>query len=392
MIKYYALYYKDIEICIFSVDNENILDYNINKSVSNYLPYGYTNNTIKNWIYNRGIPVTRDSVKGMLGKVSTFQFMLLNKGLSLTDHYWIKEIDENVLWSDVNCFTNSFKEVYNLDIINNILDITDYSNFTPSSSLSGDLKKKWVIDSVGNRILVKGNYGLSCIQSISEVLASEIHSKQNKFPFVKYEFIIIPTRYSDILGCCCLNFVTDNFDFISAADVIRLKGKKPKTLNELFNTFIDCCILEGLDYDYLRKFIDYQIMIDFILTNTDRHLNNFGVLRDSNTLRFMSVAPIFDTGNSMGYSLDEIPSGRSVLKINEQVGHLNEYEVKVLKHVKNKDLVDVNKLPSLDFVWSLLQNDYNISDERKERILNLYDYKVKFFTRFQNGEKIWLLK
>ena len=37
-------------------------------------------------------------------------------------------------------------------------------------------------------------------------------------------------------------------------------------------------------------------MTDFVLTNTDWHLNNFGVLRDSKTLKFIGIAPIFDSG------------------------------------------------------------------------------------------------
>ena len=32
-------------------------------------------------------------------------------------------------------------------------------------------------------------------------------------------------------------------------------------------------------------YLEYQILTDFIITNTDRPFNNFGVLRDANTLK-----------------------------------------------------------------------------------------------------------
>ena len=33
--------------------------------------------------------------------------------------------------------------------------------------------------------------------------------------------------------------------------------------------------------------------------NDDRHLNNFGIIRDVNTLKWTSVCPIFDNGQSL---------------------------------------------------------------------------------------------
>ena len=43
-----------------------------------------------------------------------------------------------------------------------------------------------------------------------------------------------------------------------------------------------------------------MLTCDYILGNSDRHYNNFGAIRDVRTLKFISMAPIFDTGNSLG--------------------------------------------------------------------------------------------
>lgn len=55
-----------------------------------------------------------------------------------------------------------------------------------------------------------------------------------------------------------------------------------------------------------------MFMLDFILANEDRHLGNFGIIRDVETLEWISVCPVFDTGIGLNtniskkYWLDEI--------------------------------------------------------------------------------------
>lgn len=53
-------------------------------------------------------------------------------------------------------------------------------------------------------------------------------------------------------------------------------------------------------------------MLDFILANEGRHLGDFGVIRNLDTLEWESVCPVFDTGRSLNtnvskkYWLDEL--------------------------------------------------------------------------------------
>ena len=42
-------------------------------------------------------------------------------------------------------------------------------------------------------------------------------------------------------------------------------------------------------------------MLDYIIANEDRHLNNFGALRNAETLEWLGMAPIYDSGSSLGY-------------------------------------------------------------------------------------------
>lgn len=42
-----------------------------------------------------------------------------------------------------------------------------------------------------------------------------------------------------------------------------------------------------------------MFILDFLIMNEDRHLNNFCIIRDVNTLEWLSFAPIFDNGQSL---------------------------------------------------------------------------------------------
>jgi hypothetical protein len=45
-----------------------------------------------------------------------------------------------------------------------------------------------------------------------------------------------------------------------------------------------------------------MLAIDYIIVNEDRHYNNFGFVRDANTLEWRGLAPIFDSGTSLWYN------------------------------------------------------------------------------------------
>ena len=62
----------------------------------------------------------------------------------------------------------------------------------------------------------------------------------------------------------------------------------------------------------IQSFMDYQTLTDFVISNTDEHLQNFGILRDTESRKLIGPAPIFDSGNSMFYADDrKIPYTRA---------------------------------------------------------------------------------
>lgn len=375
MVETYFLMYENQKVAVFSVENGIISKVQFSDSNLTYLPVGIsTTEQLQRWITNRCIPFTRQGLNRELVTITPFEYMLQNMGLSLTDHYWICNIENVCTWESINLYVNDFKARYSLNISDDI-------NIVPSATLQGDLKKKWIIEQDGTRYLVKGNYNNTCRQSISEVLATEIHKRQNKFMYTPYKFVRIKNDGTEVIGCACPNFTNINTEFVPAIDIVRYL-KVPNNMS-LYEFYIEVCKRYDLD---LRSYLEYQIMTDFIITNTDRHLNNFGILRDSRTGKFLTYAPIFDSGNSMFYK-GYIPVGKKLLDI--EVTSFTKKEVKLMSYVTNKDLVNISLLPSDDEVYNLLKVDETVNEETNERIVRAYNMKIKFLEDFQNGAKIW---
>lgn len=266
---------------------------------------------------------------------------LENKGFSVTDHYWLKTGEET--WGEVR-----------------------NGNYSPDCSLGWVLPKKWVKKD-GNWYLFKGHKVVR--QSICEVLATEIHKRQGRFCYVSY------TLTEN--GCICPNFVTGNKEFIPAIDMIQ-NVKVPNNLS-LYETYIRVCNDLGLD---IRPFLEYQIMTDFIISNIDRHMNNFGVIIDNKKITY---APLFDSGNAMFYQ-GPVLVGKDLLTM--EVSSFCKKEVKILSYVKDKSLVDTRLLPSIDEIYNLFCS-YEDDERAVRKMMLAYKKKLQYFNDFQNGAKLW---
>lgn len=345
---------------------------------------------LKSWIKDRTIPAKRRRLRDELAEMkcnSTLELMLKNLGLSLVDHYWICPLNENISWEQVNFYDNDFRATMNLEIKNDFIEIGKEINFTPSASLKGDLKKKWIIGKDGIRYIVKGNYNNTCRQSISEVIASEIHRRQNLFEYTPYEYVRIYSDNIPIIGCKCPNFTSINSEFIPAIDLVNAYNKE-NNISELEH-YIRICIQYGIDEIYLRNWVDYCILTNFVITNTDWHLNNFGIIVDSATRTHAKIAPIFDSGNSLFYNCtgNNIKTGKGLLSIN--VTSWKEYEIQLLQYVKNPNILDLSKLPSGDEIFNELQKDTNVLQSDNERIVKAYLKKIEYLKELQSGIKIY---
>lgn len=380
----FYLMHNDDKVLILTIDETGNLIKASGVGNRTLLPLGGTKSFVelKKWWRRRAVPVSQGNVAKLLrtlGIPTTQSLLVQNLGLSLTDHYWIKPINSILRWESVNLYTNQFKE----SIVSFVHDTGTHvrvngTPFYPGSSLQGELEKKWIIDANGVRCLVKGNYGGTNQQSANEVLATMLHKKLNMFPYTSYHLCHIDFD-GDKLGCMCKNFSNIDTEFISAYDVM-LSEKKANNVSD-FEHFISVCGNHGLNTDYVRSFLEYQIMTDYILTNTDRHYNNFGVLRDTHTLKFIGLAPIFDTGNSMFWRNPSYPLNHNLDKI--EVSGFRKWEKDLLKYLTNRVRLNYNCILNESDIRSILKYT-NLCSSEISSIIKGYDKKVELLKKFMH--------
>lgn len=121
---------------------------------------------------------------------------------------------------------------------------------------------------------------------------------QDRFSFVPYTLsrLFLEDDTSEY-GCICPNFISPELEFIPAYYVCDVAQKRNDVSYK--EQFIQVCAAFGLNQRHVSDFMDYMALTDYAITNYDRHFNNFGVIRDTHTMKLIDVAPIFDSGNSM---------------------------------------------------------------------------------------------
>ena len=122
-----------------------------------------------------------------------------------------------------------------------------------------------------------------------------------------------------------------------------------------------------------------MIVCDFILANKDRHFNNFGAIRNVETLEFERVAPIFDNGCSLWFDENDMYVGEFFL-----TKPFEEYEKTQVSLVKNISWIDINKLDGfVDEVKEILSSNKLLSDERIEKITEQIKSRIEFVNQLK---------
>ena len=328
-------------------------------------------NEVNSWYKNRGIPSWRKDLENLLEKLNVSSpEELLNKSfsLSLSDQYWLKDSESSIKWEDINFFTNDFEyEAYleaSLDSSSHEISTDKNVLRSPNNTTDGMLQKGWIIEG-GKRVLVKGTYTFNREEPFNEWLASQV-CKRLGFPYCNYTIDFIN---NEKLVSKCENFVSSDEEIISAYDIYK-SVKKPNNIND-YEHYIN--ILEQHNVPDARKNVASMFLVDYILMNTDRHMKNFGVIRNVNTLKWERTAPIFDTGQSM--QCDKIVANMNfVTGTGKFFSNTNKKYDDILKTVlPDVGKIDVSLLDGLADVYEKLLKEYqNKTDMSDNRIAALY--------------------
>lgn len=343
------------------------------------------------WWLARAIPASRLGLKEALEKldVSTTAEMLGKSfGLNLSDQYWILPEDIDLDWKSVNFFENDFSE----DIGNILIGLKNDSDainyMSPDTASDGWLKKKWrIVD--GDRVLFKAGSGSYQQEPYNEVLATAI-MKRLGIPCVEYSLTLIGDKpYS-----ACKDFITADTELVTAHNIIK-SVKKPND-KSLYEHYIDCC--KELGIADIQHNINQMLTLDYIIVNEDRHLNNFGLIRNAETLEYISAAPIYDNGTSMwfGTATQSIKAGaREIDSKPFKTRHADQ-----IKLVTDFSWLDISRLKGIeDELAEILSSSEQMDSERKdvlcrtlgmriEMLKSVMDQSVKYTSVQSVGEDV----
>lgn len=300
-------------------------------------------------------------------------YELLDKafGLSLSDQYWVKPYDLDIKYDDINFFDHDFdySEFMEASLSLNGSKIRRESSLkTPNNTTDGMLRKAWVIED-GVRYLLKGGYKNETLQPFNEVFASMICERLG-FDHVPYTL----DTYKDMVVSKCPCFINKDTELITAQ---QIRNNMPRHNDEEdYEDYIK--VLENGAVKNARTKLENMYILDFIIMNEDRHLNNFGIIRDVNTLKWLDVAPIFDNGQSL--NIADYNEGEIIIS---GYGRLF-YEVKpfdeILKVVKDIKRVDVSKLDGIVEEFDKLLHEYqsitNMSDRKISNVCSLLNRQI----------------
>ena len=289
---------------------------------------------INNWFRNRGIPS------------------------------WIKEQKSSVKWKDINFFENDFqyKGYLQASLSNSSEEkVSKMELMSPNNTTDGMLQKGWIIENK-KRILVKGTYQASREEPINEWLASEICSRLG-FKHCKYEIDVV----NDNLVSNCEDFINEDEEIISVYD-IYFSEKKANDIND-YEHYIK--VLEKNNVPDARKNVENMFILDYLIMNIDRHLKNFGAIRNVNTLEWKSVTPIFDNGESM--QSEKITNNIDFYNgTGKFFSNTNKDYEDILKCVKDIKRIDIKALDGIVEEYKKTLENYKIyTDSSEERIEKL---------------------
>lgn len=298
---------------------------------------------LNEWWLGRSIPENRLGIRGaleQLGVQYSEQLLLRCYGLSLSDQYWMKPVGSELQWGAINFFENDFS-----DDVGNILfghpASQDIDLMSPCNTSDGWLKKKWKIIE-NKRCLIKAGSNPFMQEPINEVFGTRLHQRPCGNNYVSYRVLL----EAGIPYSVCENFIDTDTELVNAVSINRSMKKRSRFSSH--EHFINAC--DKLGIPGMSAFVDYMLVFDYLMANTDRHFGNFGVIRNVETLEWIGPAPIFDSGTSLWHD-----------KLTRVINPICELETKPFYANETRQMELVS-----DFSWIPFEELKHLKDDIRE--------------------------
>lgn len=327
--------------------------------------------TIKYFILNKLIPKNRANLEYFLSAVNIelddFKAILdYSKGLSIIDAYWITR-DDGLRYEDFNLFDNDISKELSLSVFNGTKTKINNTVLSPEFTTNGAIPKCWIKKDDGYYLYKSSTAYLGFANTgnepYSEYYACQL-LKELGIPYIDYDL----EMYQDELVSVCKIFTSKDIAYVPIHLVANIDD-----IDKAYNW----CLEHNLE----EAFCD-MIFFDALIYNHDRHLGNFGIIKDNHTGDILGMAPIFDNGAGLlAYTslskFKDLETFEDYYKNNNDFNMSNywiDFRDLVKKYCTSKQLDKLKKLDNFKFTK---HHRYNLSDARLEYLNILIDYRIK---------------
>lgn len=323
MLKDMLLMMKDIEVMrinfdlhIYEVINDKYLPFTLKNKIKTAPTYEEDNSKygellrfkaaddnkeeITVWLANRVLLLSRANAKWIYNALNIEQlntdrnkarFAVMCRAVSLLDSYWLKLDGDGTCWDKVDIRKNPLNETIAQIALHGKSITIQGSLISPELTTNGAYAKAWRRYLDNNLWLHKlGAHGNE--ESRIEVMCSNILDKIN-VEHVKY----IEAMDEDKYVCACPCITTEDLAILSGMD------------------FISYCNVHGLNPDIEMLKIDSESIykmwqVDYLISNRDRHGQNWGFYYDVNTMQILRCHPLFDHNNAFDKGYMDDPNAK----------------------------------------------------------------------------------
>ena len=289
----YVLMNKDHVILELELDiNNNSFTKILRKVSMEYAPLSLYNTKgdlleeLNYWYHRRYMPDYRLDFYDLLENLDLFELYDYHEtyySFNMSDHYWVKPIDSEMTYQDILALKNHIlPNFFEAALFKKNHPLNTYAD--PNITTEGILPKAWI--NKGEKSLLYKGFLKTELEPYNEVLAYMIAQKLG-MDAIEYHLEIIDGQVFSV----CDNFIDEHLEIVSAEDIMN--GYQGEYNLENYLRIVK---EHGLD---ASKMMNDMYLLDYLIKNTDRHMHNFGILRDPDTLKWVRVCPLFDHGTSL---------------------------------------------------------------------------------------------
>ncbi|MCL2019998.1 MAG: excisionase [Oscillospiraceae bacterium] len=374
----YILMHRKIAVAEVEIDEEVSTISSIGKVFApEHVPVGtgfkdgkVNRGELNEWWHGRSIPASRQNIREAMedmGISSSNELLTKCFGLSLSDQYWVNPVENSLKWEDINFFHNPFSEDVGNILFGEAQHDKEINLTSPDNTSDGWLKKKWkIIDK--KRCLIKGGSLPFHQEPLNEAFATAVMKRLNITHIPYSVFIEDELPYS-----VCEDFINSETDLVSAFYIVNASKKENNV--SAYQHFLNCCETSGVPN--AQDSINKMLTLDYLIFNEDRHYNNFGAVRNAETLEWLGIAPVFDSGTSLWYNQTKIILNPNILKKIKTKPFRSTHEEQI-KLVKDFSWLDLSALKGIeDEFHEIFSHSPYIDEKRIHALCKAFKNRVE---------------